>query len=91
MASPVLAQLMPLKQVLLLAQRCFEGGSPSSCQIVLDRAEDLHRRAAELEAYPCQTVLLGLQADVVMQQLGQGRADRAQADLQVIARACAGL
>ena len=90
MASPVQAQLMPLSNVLQLAQRCFEGNSPSSCQIVLGHAEQLQRSAAEQEFYPCQTLLLGLQADVILQQLGEGRADRAQADLQVIARGCAG-
>ena len=91
MASPVQAQLMPLSNVLQLAQRCFDGDSPSSCQIVLDRAEQLQRSAAVQEFYPCQTLLLGLQADVIMQQLGHGRADRAQADLQTIARGCTGL
>ena len=70
MASPVQAQLMPLSNVLQLAQRCFDGDSPSSCQIVLDRAEQLQRSAAEREFYPCQTFLLGLQADVIMQHLG---------------------
>ena len=90
MASPVQAQLTPLRSVLQLAQRCFDGNSPSSCQMVLDRAEQLQRSAAEQEFYPCQTLLLGLQADVILQQLGEGRADRAQADLQVIARGCAG-
>ena len=90
MASPVQAQLTPVSSVLQLAQRCFYGNSPSSCQLVLDRAEQLQRSAAEQEFYPCQTLLLGLQADVILQQLGEGRADRAQADLQMIARGCAG-
>ena len=90
MASPVQAQLTPLSGVLQQAQRCFDGDSPSSCQIVLDRAEQLQRSAAEQEFYPCQTLLLGLQADVILHQLGEGRADRAQADLQMIARGCAG-
>ena len=81
---------MPLSSVLQLAQRCFELNSPSLCQIVLDRAEQLQQSAAEQEFYPCQTLLLGLQADVILQQLGEGRADRAQADLQMIARGCAG-
>ena len=90
MASPVQAQLKPLSSVLQLAQRCFEGNSPSFCQIVVDRAEQLQRSAAEQKFYPCQTLLLGLQADVILHQLGESRADRAQADLQMIARGCTG-
>jgi len=42
----------------------------NSTTIVLDRAEQLQRSAAEREFYPCQTFLLGLQADVIMQHLG---------------------
>jgi hypothetical protein len=51
----------------------------------------LQRRAADLEAYPCQTLLLALQADVILQQLGQGRGERALADLSAAGRGCAGL
>ena len=91
MASPVQAQLMPLSNVLQLAQRCFDGDSPSSCQIVLDRAEQLQRSAAEQEFYPCQTLLLGVQADLIMQQLGDGRGSEAVSDLAAAGRGCAGL
>ncbi|MFL2498149.1 MAG: hypothetical protein ACJ0GQ_10055 [Parasynechococcus sp.] len=58
---------------------------------LMDRAEQLQRRAADLEAYPCQTLLLALQADVILQQLGQGRGEQALADLDAAVRGCAGL
>ena len=37
--------------------------------------------AAARSAYPCQALLLGLQADLIMQQLGQGRGEQALTDL----------
>ena len=46
--------------------------------------------AAARSAYPCQALLLGLQADLIMQQLGQGRGEQALTDLGRIVRGCAG-
>ena len=76
------------------ARLCLQGGSLPACERALDRAEQLQRRAADLEAYPCQTLLLALlalQADVILQQLGQGRGEQALADLDAAVRGCAGL
>ena len=73
------------------ARLCLTGRSLPACERALDRAEQLQRRAADLEAYPCQTLLLALQADVILQQLGQGRGEQALADLDAAIRGCAGL
>ncbi|WP_286188646.1 hypothetical protein [Synechococcus sp. A15-24] len=73
------------------ARLCLQGRQPAACERALDHTEQLQRRAADLEAYPCQTLLLALQADVILQQLGQGRGERALADLSAAGRGCAGL
>ena len=73
------------------AQRCLEASHPQLCEQALIEAEVLQRRASGLSAYPCQTLLLGVQADLVMQQLDAGRGAQAVADLQAATRGCAGL
>ena len=54
-------------------------------------AETLQRSASSREAFPCQTLLLGLQADLIMQQLGEGRGANALNDLQATISGCTGL
>ena len=73
------------------ARLCLQGGSSPACERALDQTEQLQRRAADIEAYPCQTLLLALQADVILQQLGHGRGERALADLSAAGRGCVGL
>ena len=73
------------------AQRCLETSHHQLCERALLEAEVLQRRASARSAYPCQTLLLGVQADLVMQQLKAGRGVQAIADLQVATRGCAGL
>ena len=91
LAAAVGAQTLPLNVVLTEASRCLRGGPQRTCEASLDWAEQLQRLATEQEAYPCQTLLLTLQADIILQQLGHGRADRAFADLEGVRRGCAGL
>jgi hypothetical protein len=57
----------------------------------LIEAEALQRQASARSAYPCQTLLLGVQADLVMQQLEAGRGVQAVTDLQAAILGCAGL
>jgi hypothetical protein len=57
----------------------------------LIEAEALQQQASARSAYPCQTLLLGVQADLVMQQLQAGRGAEAIANLQAATRGCAGL
>ncbi len=73
------------------AHRCLQGFDERACEQTLDQAELLQQRAASREAYPCQTLLLGLQADLILQQLGSGRSDQSVDDLGSIQRGCAGL
>mgnify|MGYP004110315545 FL=1 len=85
------AQPISLSVVLSGAHRCLQRFDEQACEQTLDQAELLQQRAAAREAYPCQTLLLGLQADLILQQLGSGRSDRAVDDLGSIQRGCAGL
>ena len=91
LAQPAGVQTLSLQVVLAGAHRCLHGVDARACEQSLDQAETLQRLATAREAYPCQTLLLGLQADLILQQLGQGRADRAVADFAEIRRGCTGL
>ena len=51
----------------------------------------MQRRAADRELYPCQTLLLGLQAEVVMAQLAEQRGEKALQTLREAERLCTGL
>ena len=90
MAAPA-AQAMSLAAFEARAQRCLEASQRQICEQALIEAEALQQRASARSAYPCQTLLLGVQADLVMQQLKAGRGAQAVADLQQAARGCAGL
>ena len=85
------AQQISLQAVLSGAHHCLQRFEERACERTLDQAELLQQRAVAREAYPCQTLLLGLQADLILQQLGSGRSDRAVDDLGPIQRGCAGL
>ena len=71
--------------------QCLQTGNRSICQRALDKAEVLQRLASNREAYPCQTMLLGVQADLILVQSGDGRGDLAMSDLEAARRGCAGL
>ena len=73
------------------ALRCLQTGDRGICQRALNNAEVLQRLASSRQAYPCQTLLLGVQANLILQQLGDGRGDRAISDLQAARRGCPGL
>ena len=85
------AQTISVQGVIVAAQRCFQTLDPRVCELTLDQAEQLQRQAVVQEVYPCQTLLLGLQADLMLQHLGHGRGSAAVADLKDIAKGCAGL
>jgi len=53
--------------------------------------EAMQRRAADRQLYPCQTLLLGVQAEVVMLQLGEQRGQKVFETLRDSERLCAGL
>ena len=72
------------------ALRCLQTGHRGVCQRALEDAEVLQRLASNRQAYPCQTLLLGVQADLILQQLGDGRGDRAISDLQAVRHGCPG-
>ena len=73
------------------ALQCLQAGQPAACRSALLLAETLQRRASASNAFPCQTLLLGLQADLIMEQLGAGRGEQAIADVSAAGRGCAGL
>jgi len=70
---------------------CFTTQRPRACEQALLRAEALQQRAAEQDRYPCQSMVLGLQADVVMVQFRQGRGARAFETLAAVRQRCSGL
>ena len=90
MAAPAV-RASPLAAFQARAKRCLDQGHPQLCEQALIEAEALQRQASARSAYPCQTHLLGVQADLVMQQLQAGRGAQAIADLQAATRGCAGL
>jgi hypothetical protein len=51
----------------------------------------LQRRAGAQDDYSCQTLLLGLEADVIMSQLQAGRGDDALDLLDEVNKVCQGL
>ena len=81
----------PLAAFQARAQRCLEHSDLQLCEQALIEAEALQLKASARSAYPCQTLLLGVQADLVMQQLGAGRGVQAIAGLQAAIRGCVGL
>ena len=90
MAPPVV-RASPLAAFQARARSCFEDRQPQLCEQALIEAEALQQQASARSAYPCQTLLLGVQADLVMQQLKAGRGAQAVADLQAATRGCTGL
>ena len=74
-----------------IAVQCLRSFVLPDCRRALVMAETLQRSASSREAFPCQTLLLGLQADLIMQQLGEGRGASALKDLQATIRGCTGL
>ena len=81
----------PLDGFQARAQLCLAGSHSQLCEQALIEAEALQRQASARSAYSCQTLLLGVQADLVMQQLQAGRGAKAVADLRAATRGCAGL
>ena len=73
------------------ARACFASEQPQVCSRALVQAEDLQRKASDLDRYPCQSLLLGLQAEVVMVQLAVARGEKAFETLRESEQLCSGL
>ena len=82
------ASLNGVKPLLL---ECFRSAHAASCDRALVLSESMQRRAADRELYPCQTLLLGLQAEVVMAQLAEQRGEKSLQTLREAERLCTGL
>ena len=80
-----------LEEVRPILMACFQSANATSCDRALVLTEALQRRAADRQFYPCQTLLLGLQAEVVMVQLAEQRGQKAFETLGDSERLCAGL
>ena len=85
------ARSVDLRSLESIAGQCLRSFVLPDCRRALVMAETLQRSASSREAYPCQTLLLGLQADLIMQQLGEGRGASALDDLRATIGGCAGL
>ena len=88
-AAPVHAASLDRARPLLIA--CFRSAHAPSCNQALVLTEAMQSRAADRELYPCQTLLLGLQAEVVMVQLAEQRGQKVFETLRDSERLCAGL
>ena len=80
-----------LRSLESISAQCLRAFVLPDCRRALVMAETLQRSASSREAFPCQTLLLGLQADLIMQQLGEGRGASALNDLQATISGCTGL
>ena len=87
--APVHAASLEGVRPVLMA--CFQSANAASCDRALVLTEALQRRAADRQFYPCQSLLLGLQAEVVMVQLAEQRGQKAFETLGDSERLCAGL
>ena len=87
--APVHAASLEGVRPILMA--CFQSANAASCDRALVLTEALQRRAADRQFYPCQTLLLGVQAEVVMVQLAEQRGQKAFETLGDSERLCAGL
>jgi len=70
---------------------CFATQSRQACEQALLQAEALQQRAADRDRYPCQSMVLGLQADVVMVLLREGRGVRVLETWAAVRQRCSGL
>ena len=84
------ASAASLRSVNPVALDCFRFERIASCQQALIRAEQLQRSASAHDRYPCQTMLLGLQSDLVMVQLRAGRGKDAVNFLTAVNAQCQG-
>ena len=71
-----------------LALKCFSSRQMSPCQLALSRAESLQRIAAMKKNYSCQTLALGLGADLIMSQNREGRGQEALQLLEEVNKIC---
>ena len=74
-----------------LVQDCFSTQRLSACEQALLQSEALQQRAADQDRYPCQSMVLGVQAEVVMVQLQAGRGKLAYETLNAVRQRCRGL
>ena len=84
------ASAASLTSVNPVALDCFRLERIASCQQALLRAEQLQRSASARDLYPCQTMLLGLQSDLLMVQLRAGRGKDAVNFLTAVNVQCQG-
>ncbi len=71
-----------------MARKCFRLRQVNICRLALKRAETLQRVAAMKKNYSCQTLALGLGADLIMSQHREGRGDAAFQLLEDVNRTC---
>ena len=74
-----------------VATKCFHAQKPETCQKALMITDDLQWEAGEQSNYPCQTLALGLGADLIMSQDKAGRGRRAVELLKQLNETCDGL
>ena len=71
-----------------LSSECFLISKIDSCRRALIEAERIQRRAGHQKNYPCQTEILGVEADLIMTELQQGRGQIAFDKLEGVDHLC---
>ena len=89
--SLLAAQGLAVPSLNHLASQCFRTRRKESCQRALNLSEALQRSAEARGNYSCQTIVLGLGAELLLAQLNKGRKKIALETLQDVNNLCDGL
>ncbi len=71
-----------------LSIRCFNSRQRNACRRALNLSESVQRKAAESQRYPCQTMALGLGAELVMAQQHPKSFEGSSTLLEDVMKAC---
>ncbi len=80
-----------LSEINQLAKACFRSNNRLPCQRALAVAESLQSKAELRKNYACQTMALGLSADLIMSQLKASRGKQADQLLKEVNQLCIGI
>ena len=84
-------EAIDLQQLNFLALECFSGNQLERCQKALVLSETLQSKARLKKKYACQTLALGLGADLILYQNKVGRGREAIALLEEVNSSCKGI
>ena len=83
-----IADVLHSREPYAIARECLLTNRLHFCREALVRFEELQRYAASQGNYPCQTGLLGLEADFIMTEFNSGRGKAALSLLEEVEQLC---